>query len=96
MRRALRRALVLAGVVAAVLSVPATAIAHPLGNFTVNRYAAIELTPDEVRIDYVLERGGMRGVKGAVTGEASSTRTPGGLWPSDHGGLWMTLRLPGR
>jgi hypothetical protein len=48
------------------------------------------------RIDYVLERGGMRGVKGAVTGEASSTRTPGGLWPSDHGGLWMTLRLPGR
>ena len=55
MRRALWRALVLAGVVAAVLSVPATAIAHPLGNFTVNRYAAIELTPDEVRIDYVLD-----------------------------------------
>jgi ABC-type nickel/cobalt efflux system permease component RcnA len=55
MRRALRRALVLAGVVAAVLSVPATAIAHPLGNFTVNRYAGIELTPDEVRIDYVLD-----------------------------------------
>jgi len=48
------------------------------------------------RIDYVLERGGMRGVKGSVTGEATSTRTPGGLWPSDHGGLWMTLRLPGR
>jgi endonuclease/exonuclease/phosphatase family metal-dependent hydrolase len=48
------------------------------------------------RIDYVLERGGMRGVGGGVTGEAPSTRTPGGLWPSDHGGLWMTLRLPGR
>jgi endonuclease/exonuclease/phosphatase family metal-dependent hydrolase len=48
------------------------------------------------RIDYVLERGGMRGVKGAVTGEVPSTRTPGGLWPSDHGGLWMTLRLPTR
>jgi nickel/cobalt transporter (NicO) family protein len=51
----MRRALVVAGVVAAVLSVPATAIAHPLGNFTVNRYAGIELTPDEVRIDYVLD-----------------------------------------
>jgi len=46
------------------------------------------------RIDYVLERGGMRGIRGAVTGEAPSTRTGGGLWPSDHGGLWMTLRLP--
>jgi len=51
----MRRALVVAGVVAAVLSAPATAIAHPLGNFTVNRYAGIELTPDEVRIDYVLD-----------------------------------------
>lgn len=48
------------------------------------------------RIDYVLERGGFRGVRGAVTGQAPSTRTAGGLWPSDHGGLWMTLRLPGR
>ena len=47
------------------------------------------------RIDYVLERGGMRGLRGAVTGEAPATRTTGGLWPSDHGGLWMTLRLPG-
>ena len=51
----MRRALVVTGVVAAVLSAPATAIAHPLGNFTVNRYAGIELTPDEVRIDYVLD-----------------------------------------
>ncbi len=48
------------------------------------------------RIDYVLERGGFRGVRGAVTGQAPSTRTSGGLWPSDHGGLWMMLRLPGR
>ena len=26
-----------------------------LGNFTVNRYAGIELTPGEVRIDYVVD-----------------------------------------
>jgi ABC-type nickel/cobalt efflux system permease component RcnA len=55
MRRPLRRAVLLSAVVAAVLSAPATAIAHPLGNFTVNRYAGIELTPGEVRIDYVLD-----------------------------------------
>ncbi len=55
MRRALRRTLLLSGVVVAVLSAPATAIAHPLGNFTVNRYAGIELTPGEVRIEYVLD-----------------------------------------
>ena len=50
MRRPLRRVLLLSGVVAAVLSAPATAIAHPLGNFTVNRYAGIELTPGAVQI----------------------------------------------
>ena len=56
MSRPLRRALVLSGVVAAVvLTAPATAIAHPLGNFTVNRYAGVELTPGELRIDYVLD-----------------------------------------
>jgi endonuclease/exonuclease/phosphatase family metal-dependent hydrolase len=48
------------------------------------------------RIDYVLERGGLRGLRGAVTGQAPATRTSGGLWPSDHGGLWMTLRLPAK
>jgi endonuclease/exonuclease/phosphatase family metal-dependent hydrolase len=47
------------------------------------------------RIDYVLTRGGFRALRGRVTGEAASSRL-GGLWPSDHGGLWMTLRLPPR
>jgi endonuclease/exonuclease/phosphatase family metal-dependent hydrolase len=47
------------------------------------------------RIDYVLTRGGFTAVRGAVTGAAPSSRI-GGLWPSDHGGLWMTLRLPRR
>jgi nickel/cobalt transporter (NicO) family protein len=53
--RPLRLALLLSGVVAAVLSAPATAIAHPLGNFTVNRYAGIEVAPGELRIEYVLD-----------------------------------------
>jgi nickel/cobalt transporter (NicO) family protein len=55
MRRPLRLVLLLSGVVAAVLSAPATAIAHPLGNFTVNRYAGIEVAPGELRIEYVLD-----------------------------------------
>src|SRR5437588_2656960 len=45
------------------------------------------------RIDYVLTRGGFKALHGAVTGEVPASRV-GGLWPSDHGGLWMTLRLP--
>ncbi|MGQ0670804.1 MAG: nickel/cobalt transporter [Actinomycetota bacterium] len=31
------------------------AIAHPLGNFTINLYSAIRLTPGQVRIDYVVD-----------------------------------------
>jgi endonuclease/exonuclease/phosphatase family metal-dependent hydrolase len=53
-------------------------------------------SPFYERIDFVLERRGLRGLRGGITGEAPSTRTPGGLWPSDHGGLWIRLRLPGR
>ena len=49
------------------------------------------------RIDLVLTRGGFRAVRGAVIGEEQADRAAaGGLWPSDHAGVWMTLRLPGR
>ena len=41
--------------VGVVTLVPDTAFAHPLGNFTVNRYAGIVLSPGEVRIDYVVD-----------------------------------------
>jgi endonuclease/exonuclease/phosphatase family metal-dependent hydrolase len=51
--------------------------------------------PFSQRIDYVLTRGGFKALRGAVTGDAPAARV-GGLWPSDHGGLWMALRLPGR
>ena len=40
---------------AVVLTVPAVAQAHPLGNFTVNRFAAIELSGDRVYVHYVLD-----------------------------------------
>jgi hypothetical protein len=33
----------------------APALAHPLGNFTVNRYSGIELMPGHVRVTYALD-----------------------------------------
>ena len=54
MRRVRRFAASLVAV-AVVTLVPATAFAHPLGNFTVNRYAGIVVAPEEVRIDYVVD-----------------------------------------
>lgn len=40
---------------ALVLGLPLAAAAHPLGNFTVNRYAALHLTPARVAVRYVLD-----------------------------------------
>jgi nickel/cobalt transporter (NicO) family protein len=34
---------------------PATTSAHPLGNFTINRYARLEFSEDRVRVVYVLD-----------------------------------------
>jgi nickel/cobalt transporter (NicO) family protein len=42
-------------VVAAALALPRGAAAHPLGNFTVNHYAGIELAGDQVFVRYVLD-----------------------------------------
>ncbi len=45
----------LAAVVVPVLANAAPAWAHPLGNFTVNRYSRIELDSQQVRVRYVLD-----------------------------------------
>ena len=42
-------------VVAAALALPRGAVAHPLGNFTVNHYAGIELAGNRVFVRYVLD-----------------------------------------
>ena len=41
--------------VIAALALPAVASAHPLGNFTVNRYAGIELSGDTIYVRYALD-----------------------------------------
>lgn len=44
------------------------------------------------RIDHVLTRGGPVAVSNKVVGTDPRNRTPGGLWPSDHGGLVVGIR----
>ena len=52
-RTVLRAAL--AASVAAVL-VPAIALAHPLGNFTINHYAGVRVEPDRILLDVVIDQ----------------------------------------
>ena len=49
-----RLAAVLAGVVA-FAAAPAVAQAHPLGNFTVNRYSLVQIDKGSVRVTFVLD-----------------------------------------
>jgi nickel/cobalt exporter len=46
---------ILLGALGAAAAVPTVAAAHPLGNFTVNRYSRIEPAGDGVRVFYVLD-----------------------------------------
>ena len=48
----MRRLALLAALIA--LAAPSAAFAHPLGNFTVNRLASVDLAGDRVYIRYVL------------------------------------------
>ena len=47
--------LLLVVVAAAALAVPASATAHPLGNFTINRFARVEVAGDRLFVRYVLD-----------------------------------------
>ncbi len=55
MSRWLARSLVAPAAVAAALVSAVPALAHPLGNFTVNQYAGIVVAPDEVRVSRVVD-----------------------------------------
>ena len=55
-RTALRGLALGTAVVAAVLLPAAPALAHPLGNFTVNTYSAVVVEPSVVRVDVVVDR----------------------------------------
>jgi ABC-type nickel/cobalt efflux system permease component RcnA len=51
-----RRLLAGVSAVLATLALPAAALAHPLGNFTINHYAGIRVSPTEIRLDVVLDQ----------------------------------------
>lgn len=55
MSSAVRRSLSVVAIVAVVVLWPVAASAHPLGNFTINLYSGIALTPGQVRIEYVVD-----------------------------------------
>jgi nickel/cobalt exporter len=78
--------LVALAAVAAALTAPAAALAHPLGNFTVNRYSAVEPSGNRIYVRYVLdmaeipafqEREGLR--DRAAYGRTMSTQIARGL-----------------
>jgi endonuclease/exonuclease/phosphatase family metal-dependent hydrolase len=45
------------------------------------------------RIDFVLTRGDIRASSANRVGDDAGDRTPSGLWPSDHAGVWAVLHL---
>jgi len=53
--RTRRLAAVAAGFLA-VLLLPALALAHPLGNFTINHYAGVRVEPDRILLDVVIDQ----------------------------------------
>ena len=54
--RALRRVgFVFVGALAILVVAPPLASAHPLGNFTVNTYAGLDVRRDRVDVDYVVD-----------------------------------------
>jgi hypothetical protein len=69
-----------------------------------NGYTAFQVLPTinnpesnlSTRIDYVLARGPIAAKDMRVVGAHPSTRTPSGLWPSDHAGVVATLKIGGQ
>jgi endonuclease/exonuclease/phosphatase family metal-dependent hydrolase len=49
--------------------------------------------PADHRIDHILVKGAVRGVRAKVVGTNRRNRTSSGLWPSDHAGVAASLRL---
>ena len=45
------------------------------------------------RIDVVLTEGALTAVAARRVGATPNERTPSGLWPSDHAGLWAAVRI---
>jgi nickel/cobalt exporter len=53
--RPLAKKLVLVAALVAAIAAPAAALAHPLGNFTINRFSRLEVSGDRIYVRYVLD-----------------------------------------
>jgi len=51
----MRTVRVLLAALGLLIALPATALAHPLGNFTINHFTRLTVAADEVRVQYVLD-----------------------------------------
>jgi nickel/cobalt transporter (NicO) family protein len=78
-RRRLARLAVLVAAIAAALLVPASASGHPLGNFTVNRYARAEASGGALYVRYVVDMAEIPALR-----ERSAVDAAGGLGPYAH------------
>jgi nickel/cobalt exporter len=65
--------------IAGALLLPAVALAHPLGNFTINHHSGLRIEPDRVVVDHVLDLAeiptfaAFRAVDSDADGQVSST-----------------------
>lgn len=50
--------------------------------------------PFDHHIDHILTKPKLKVVKAQIVGNDPKNRSPKGLWPSDHGGVVVTLKLP--
>ncbi len=50
-----RRSLIIILTLLICFTVVPSALAHPLGNFTVNQYAGLQISPERIRIDYIMD-----------------------------------------
>ena len=85
-----RRLLLPMLVVVALLALPATANAHPLGNFTINRYSGLDLRPGrtyQVRVGY-MTRNEAHGV--CVVQAREGFKAQASMKLTDSGGGWKT------
>lgn len=96
----MRRTVPLLALVGAILLAPAVALAHPLGNFTINTSATIELSPGSIRIDYVLDMAEIPTVQAMpeldADGDGSASRAERSAWAARRAaelltGLWLTV-----
>ena len=95
----MRRLALLAVLAAGLVAAPA-ALAHPLGNFTTNRYSELDVSGDRVYVLYVLdlaeiptfqERAKLRRVGKAAYGRRLASQVAGRLWLTADG-RQVTLR----